>query len=1015
MSFENIGSSVNHSAFRGISGPTTDNSSSVDTNAVQKSQDKLKFALLDSGMGGGMTAAFLKGEVRQLGSYFCLPIGDKQPAVAEAYTAVMALWPLIMPLANSDGVKDGKVAENVIIACNSASVRKEGAVDLMAKFCADLCENNYEGVSSGDDFKNLPPMVGLGLKNLADAVMEETDGVSADNFRTYFTDHVHEIVSRTAEKGAMDAIGLLKDPDRTPDRDPLFVRVDSTNGTAGSQSYPTKMLEAFKNQPGVTNVELLGSTFNRNVRDTEDTITHHVVSLTVNDAERTIVIEGRGNQPWVKAVEGGTVGNEGPDLVRASNQNSETAFGKSITQLESEGPGGGRAAKILTNLLTAEGRRIDGQEGEGAAPDLSMLCCTHYPAMTSALDASYGGTSSFINQATIVRDLVSDDLNVPFDDNAGPLDLAVTVGSMNYGGADESIRPSIANGFTSANVLANVLQQTMDGDSSNVQNMLGSVNIFHQNVDDETPKDVRIKNQSTQGGSLQETFELLHQMMVTGEAEINRFYADQNLALNPKFGKDPEAPRFNFVPNDRRQTQIAPDKTKLSQKALDYETAMNLDRIGHSLDTLGTVMTLGETRGIDKIAPLNDQGAQLRAATAQLMDVVIRNRTVENPTEREPVGIMTGFSVVNNDDRTRVGGENDGPPGAVPMGKTLVDQGTPVVLVTDSSSEASLISSLLGAGLAELTDDGSMFLEQNRQNFVRNENGLGPHSLLKREHVTLNELVTVEIPDHDFPEQPHAIDLPLDDPERRETLIAERKQESREAVLATAGKLGQMNVNTMISIERPSVTQLDGGAYSMVAVDVAPFNLDLSPLLGIKDSDFNPFTIGIGDGGNELGTGGIQFMTSEGRDHEMQPFVKGGSVIGAHKDLETDVMLLSTVSNNGGMAVSMSLLAGLAQRDGGDPGQKLDDAIDSYNTTITYLHENNMSIDGVNKQNLNTVDGRRMGSTDEALQRWRQQDGQVPLGVGPDYSTELGLEGAARDTSHNDTFLRFRNLFAPVN
>ncbi|MEI2384470.1 glutamate cyclase domain-containing protein [Breoghania sp. JC706] len=922
----------------------------------------------------------------------------------------MALWPMIMPLANSKGEMDGRVAENVIIACNSASVRKEGAVDLMAKFCAELAKNDFAGVQGSDGPKPLPPAVEQGLRDLARDVQDQQGGVEVGHFKAYFKTHVHEIVSKTAEKGALDAVGMLED--RPKSGDPLFVRVDSTNGTAGSESYPTKMLEALRGmEDNVTDVQILGSAKNQGVGDTGDTITHHVISLKLNGEERTIVVEGRGNQPWVKAVEGGTVETEGAELVRVSNENSAAALGKSIEHLKSDTPREGadpaKAAGILDAMRGNNDRRVGNEGNEGVTPDLSMLCCTHYPAMKGALEASYGGgASQFINQASIVATLVSDDLGVQYDENAGPLDLALTVGSMNYGGANETIRPSIANGLTSATVLANVLQRTMDDAGGNEVNALGSVKVFHQNLEnDQAEKDVRISNSATNAGSYQEAFELLHQMMVTGNDEIERFYAEQNLARNPAFGLpldnpnfDPEAPRFTFVPNERLSAPIGPRTENMTETAQQRSTALEDTDMPAKLQKLGTVMTLGETRGIDKIAPLNDQGAQLRAATAQLMDVVIRNRDVGNIGDREPVGIMTGFTVVNNDTRARVEGENDGPPGAVLMGNTLLDKGTPVAFVTDPSAEASLISSLLGVGLATLKQGVDA--------------GDGNHKLLTRNDVDLKAGVSVIVPDVAVPNAPP--EALSSDPEERATQIRERREASQEAVREAGARLKGMNVNTMISIERPSVTELDGGSYSMVGVDVAPFNLDLSPLLGDDTLDFHPFTIGIGDGGNELGTGGIQFMTSEGRDHELLPFVKGGSVIGAKKDLATDVMLLSTVSNNGGMAVSMSLLAGLAQHDEQDVGEQLDTTIDAYNATIAYLAENGMSIDGVNKENLDTVDGRRMGTREEAAQRWTTNQGRVPLGIGPDYTTQGGKSGSPNDTSHNDTFLRFRNIFAPV-
>lgn len=51
--------------------------------------------------------------------------------------------------------------------------------------------------------------------------------------------------------------------------------------------------------------------------------------------------------------------------------------------------------------------------------------------------------------------------------------------------------------------------------------------------------------------------------------------------------------------------------------------------LAQNLSDLAVLMTLGEERGLDKIAPLNDQGAQMKAAIAHLMSVVSKNNEKE--------------------------------------------------------------------------------------------------------------------------------------------------------------------------------------------------------------------------------------------------------------------------------------------------------------------------------------------------------------------------------------------------
>lgn len=946
---------------------------------VTASQDKLKIALVDSGMGGGMTAAFLKGEVRQLGSYFCLPIGDKQPAVAEAYTAAMALWPLIMPLADDSGAFDGRVAENVIIACNSASVRKEGAVALMVDFVLKAEKTDFREIDVDGERLKIPERVKQGLTALRAAVQKQYSDVSKGALTNYFKDHVKEIVSITAERGAQEAVDLLHA--RRSELDPLLIRIDSTNGTAGSRSYPEKMLDALNRMQGVADAKSLANVRTATVGEPSYTITHDVIALTIDGKERTLVIEGRGNPPWVGAIEAGE--KDKKPLVEESNAKSAEALKNAIDNVTLQDGNGETAKEALTAL----------QSRERKPPDLTMLCCTHYPAMTAALKESYGADATFLNQATVVEEIV----NQLGAENSGPLRLVLTVGSMNYGGAPGTIRPSIADGKATAEALGKVLEQTMNSQGSNAERSLGSVKVFAQGGRrGATQMEIDAYDKLD---THQRSFELLHRMMVTADKARSRFYADQNLKDNPSFTPGSDEPPFLFAANERRTKPVQPNLSRLSNDARDIMEKLD-GGLGRKLGRLGVLMTLGETRGIDRIAPLNDQGAQLTAATAHLMDVIKSNEEKEEGAKQR-VGILTGFTVVDAD-RKRVQGENDGPPGAVIMGKAIAEQGSPVVFVTDHSAEASLVCSLVGGGLAEIKPGSINKLWRD----------------LTAEDVEPVEGVPIQIliADVQVPAEPPKA-LSTDNPGERARTISKRHEETRGKVLELVGKLQTANVGTMISIERPSVTQLDGGIYSMIGVDVAPYNPDLSPALGFFDKedfkegpapDFRPFTIGIGDGGNELGTGGIQFMTAEGRDHKLLPFVHGGSVIGASTSRSTDVMLLSSVSNNGGVAVAMALQAGLAGEKNRDLETKLTDTIIGYNEIIVKLHENGMSIDGVNKKNLLTVDGRALGEWEDPRQPG-DKTAPVPPGVEP--SPGAVADGKPKDGehTHNDTFLKFWN------
>ena len=212
---------------------------------------------------------------------------------------------------------------------------------------------------------------------------------------------------------------------RMPGVPSYFIRVDSTNGTADSLSYMTKIPSALE-----TKFASLGYA----MEATEDkhrlihvdrenyVISHKIMTFThPHHPPKTLYLEGRGNPPWVPAIEKGTYADES----------------------KGEEYGG----RLVANSLKASNETLKTLSVEtGApfksAPDLSMLCCTHYPPIKKFLQEQYGDKTEYLNQATIVRDIVGGDITsrsgedpqIVADVEAEPLDLVITIGSQNEGG-----------------------------------------------------------------------------------------------------------------------------------------------------------------------------------------------------------------------------------------------------------------------------------------------------------------------------------------------------------------------------------------------------------------------------------------------------------------------------------------------------------------------------------------------------------------------------------------------------
>ena len=279
-------------------------------------------------------------------------------------------------------------------------------------------------------------------------------------------------------------------------------------------SYPRKIEVFLKDKYG--DLQTNETRHVVEIKGTKYTVTHTVFRFEVDGRKKTVIVEGRGNDPWVPAIEGNRVDQLGASLVADSLEASKAAMEGAQRDFGSDED----LAGIFRNLA----RR---------APDCSMLCCTHYPPMMEPLrnqyDAMGGGVTDFINQAAVVRE-VAKQLDVDaVAPEKGPLELVVTVGSQNRSGASASIERSIADGDATANSLYKVLDMTLAGEKGNdaAARGVGSVRIFSQEHTRHGDETAKIDSLDTIG-TLQRQFEYVHQFI--GLPISSRILAEQGLS-----------------------------------------------------------------------------------------------------------------------------------------------------------------------------------------------------------------------------------------------------------------------------------------------------------------------------------------------------------------------------------------------------------------------------------------------------------------------------------------------------
>lgn len=928
--------------------------------------------LVNSGVGGAMAGNLIKGDITEFGHTQCLPIGEKDVPRKVTYTAGMALYALVQ-----------KGASDAIVACNTASVLKKEACVVMAKFISEQAADLDKGMSifppGSEEAKNIKS---LAAEMVQERSLDDPRGTKA------IAKKVHEIVTPTAKLAAEHALDALLGRGDTKEQDQYFIVIDSTDGTCTSNEYPKQISQivgkalakdyTFPKDEATGSPQSSGaryaSTKNTNVEpmfspqqlhlpegsNTHTSVFAHVFEFAPSsggkDGEeekrsKTLLISGRGDNAWVPAIEGNKLGEPLLEKDGKTPSKSGLTVGQALAKMARHD-----AAALVQKTVAS-----DHAEKFKPAPDLSMMCCTHYPAMAEMLE----------------EEMVKDPTADMQDRKPNILTQDVVVADI-----FEGLKKTQANDRSKI-----AITEEMPADTPTKGGFQTTVELGLAAIDDETKNDkhavLDTVAKSSGGLAASRTFavkaisEGFQDFMSTDKAmEHRRAFDESSLRDEREEGEDAKpgdglssrftegakgladpvfndafkglllweldksnpdpAKRGNSVlkgalqnpsPITGRLADNLVRTTERIQSRLDGSDTKGSDAVvadmDHRIGRLGSIMPLGETRGVDVLAATQKPDKELLNAAVSIADRVLTNqKLVADGEPAKPVGIVTGFTVIN-DKHESLGGENDGPPGAMAMAKFMVDNGTPVTLVVDSGSESSAFAAAKAIGMVE-RDRNPIYLGAKKEGFANS---------------VLREGFSVQVVSHGPGAKPaHSS---LDD---------------------VRGKLEAQGTDLLVSIERPGPSDDKGTLSNMGGKPITKFNADLSPLFEGKEGDGRQWeTIGIGDGGNEIGTGGVASLTRSLRKPDGTQVVNKGDAVAAKT--ETDHMVLASASNNGGLGLAIA--ADVALRSlGGDTTVPLEEAVDkhieTYKGVIDGLYKRGISTDGVSKVNAQTVDGRAL-------------------------------------------------------
>jgi hypothetical protein len=264
------------------------------------------------------------------------------------------------------------------------------------------------------------------------------------------------------------------------------------------------------------------------------------------------------------------------------------------------------------------------------------------------------------------------------------------------------------------------------------------------------------------------------------------------------------------------------------------------------------------------------------------------------------VGILTGFYIP---DGAPPGPENDGPPGALAIGRALSHLGKRVFFIADPYCQQ-----LMAAGIDFYKDDLS-----DAKLIMYSERGgidLSRFRVKYPEITELDYLISIERPG----------------PSYSESFIPEAR--------------------TSRAIT-PSARHSNGECLNMAAKPVTSYAAGTQHIFDIIEAHQLPVvTIGIGDGGNEIGMGAIP------RDVIHRNITSGpGGVIACR--IATDYTVVSGVSNWAGYAMAAALLLAAGEK---NDFKRLCDK-ERETTFLQMLMERELAVDGVRRIPSMSVDG----------------------------------------------------------
>jgi hypothetical protein len=278
-------------------------------------------------------------------------------------------------------------------------------------------------------------------------------------------------------------------------------------------------------------------------------------------------------------------------------------------------------------------------------------------------------------------------------------------------------------------------------------------------------------------------------------------------------------------------------------------------------------------------------------------------------TDRPILGVVTGFCIPTAQPPC---GETDGPLGAVFLARALAPCGVPVVLASDPFCRGALCAGLEACGLASSVPVVDVPAEWE-------DAGCNRASWWER---TLPRTV---------PRPTHVLALERAGPSHTVASIRSQPETTPQVVERFHAEVPPKHRNRCHTMRGRDITELMRPAHRLFYP------------AGPSDGPEGPVTLGIGDGGNEIGMGKLPWEV-------IRRNIPGGGIIACR--VPADYLIVAGVSNWGAYA----LAAGVALVRGKPLHADLFDP-DSEREVLQVMVERGPLVDGVTAQPTATVDG----------------------------------------------------------